>query len=96
MASHSASTAKHATLAANVVDSVTFPRDLDTVEVLNRSASDIYFTVSGTAPTVGGDCYIAVAGGALAVVVQDNAASGGTVVKLISASSAAYSVSRAA
>jgi hypothetical protein len=56
MASYTVTAAKHATLTANTVDTVTLPVEATLVEVLNRDgAAEIYFTVDGSVPTVGGD-----------------------------------------
>lgn len=95
MATYSVAIAKHPTLAANTVDQVTITGGGQAdVEVLNRDpAADIYFTTDGSVPTVGGDnCYVVRAGQALQRSVPIAAA---TVVKLISASAAPYSVTGA-
>jgi hypothetical protein len=94
MASYTAIAAKHATLAANTADTVTLSsvRQGGEVEVLNRGSDYIYFTVSGTAPTVAGDeAFIVAPSGALKVGAGVWAAG----VKLISASATAYSVQAA-
>lgn len=90
MTSYTVSTAKHATLAAGVVDTVTLGQDFNNVEVANHGAAAIYFTTEGATPTVAGDnTYQVAPGGAL--VVQP-ASGGNTVVKLISSGATAYSV----
>ncbi len=93
MATYSANQSKHATLTAGTVDTVTFPVDLDRVEIANRGTAEIYFTLEGQTPTVGGDdCYVVTAGGSLQVEPRTNQ---GTVVKLISSAATAYSVTAA-
>lgn len=95
-------------LSANVVDSVTFqPGTAGTVgwarvpkkiEVLTDGLADIYFTVDGSVPTVGGsNCYRVPIGGtsSLSVPVTDSDPTDAVVVKLISSGAATYSVSRA-
>lgn len=82
----------HHVLAAATVDTVTFAADHGEIEVLSRDgAAEIYFTVDGSTPTVGGtNCFVQPAGvGSTIVAVR---ARGGTVVKLISAGTPAYSV----
>lgn len=86
-------TARHGTLVASTVTTVTLPSNVTQLEVLNRSGSaEIYFTVDGsTSPTVGGnDCYVLPASiGATIVSSQDTA---NTVVRLISSGTPTYSV----
>jgi len=95
MATYAAAKAKHATLTASTVDTVTLS-NCSNVEVLNRGTTELYFTVDGTTPTVAGDnCYIVQAGAALQVpgssptYVQDRVA---IAVKVISSAAVAYSV----
>lgn len=88
--------AKHLTLAASVVDSITFSGNPKTVEVCNRDgAAAIYFTVDGSVPTVGGDDCFVVAAAAGAALSVDASATAATVVKLISSGTPAYSVTGA-
>lgn len=94
MATYTVNTAKHATLTANVVDTVTTstPRFGQEIEVTNRGATEIYFRSDGATPTVGGDdCMVVLPGGALKVdrVSDDHTP---TTVKLISSAAVAYSV----
>lgn len=95
MANHSVAAGelgvRQKTLVADTVDTVTFDRDCDEIEVLIASGTDrIYFTVDGSTPTVAGNNTHEVLGGtALRVPV---ATSGDTVVKLISSTTPAYSV----
>jgi hypothetical protein len=79
------------TLGANTVDTVNFADDVKQIEVVSDGAAELYFTVDGTAPTVGGaKCYYLPAfGGAREVPVH----TGGTV-KLISSGTPKYSVAR--
>lgn len=84
------------TLVAATVDTVTFSRDCDTVEILSHDgAGAIYFTVDGTTPTVAGanTLVIPAAAGALEVEVPT---AGNTVVKLISSGTPTYSVTGSA
>lgn len=88
MASYSVAAAKHATLVASTVDTVTLTTDVTSVEVKNRGTSDIYLTKDGTVPTVGGDDTIFLGPGEAVVVPTPDT----DVIKLISASTPAYSV----
>jgi hypothetical protein len=79
-------------LVASTVDTVTFARDCDTVEVLSLDGSAaIYFTVDGTTPTVGG-ANTNVVPAAVGSLELDVPTAGNTVVKLISAGTPIYSV----
>lgn len=96
MASYTMATgdkAAHHSLVAATVDTVTMANDFDQVEVLNRDgAAEIYFTVDGSAPTVGGaNCQVLPA--CIGAAICGVASSGNTVVRLISAGTPAYSVS---
>jgi hypothetical protein len=89
MANYSAAKVKHQTLGANAVDVVTLTAKFKAVEVLNRGSVEIYFRVDGTPPTVGGDdCFVVVPGASLQVPSLDAS----DVVRLIAASTCAYSV----
>jgi hypothetical protein len=56
MATYTVRSSKHATLVAGTVDTVKLTTKPRAVEVRNLSATAlIYFTVDGSAPTVGGD-----------------------------------------
>ena len=91
----------HGVLVASTVSTVTFSLNYAQIEIVNRDASaDIFFTTSGVAPTVGGDDTLVVPAGHSTIVPNylgpnDPADSviNGTVVKLISAGTPAYSVS---
>lgn len=91
MASYSVALAKHATLAASTVDTVTLTADFKAVEVTNRATSGlgISFTVDGSTPTALGDNTFWVGPGQ-SLTVPSGASS--DAVKLISASADAYSV----
>lgn len=84
----------HQTLTAATVDTVTFPFDTSYVEVLNRDATNpIYFTADGTTPSVALDGTDVVgAGDSLRIPAPVDATPNATVVKLISAGAAAYSI----
>lgn len=90
---YTVNTAKHATVAvAGTDETVNFSGNVQSVEVMCRDgAAEIYFTIDGTTPTVGGDdTYVvpASAGAALRV----GSPPGTDVVKLISSGTPAYSV----
>ncbi len=96
------------TAVASAVDTVTFQtgsalqagwgRMPKAVEILTDGADDLYVTVNGSTPTVGGtNCYrVPAVPGATVINVQDADPSDAVVVKLISAGAPVYSVSRAA
>lgn len=93
MAAYEALSSKHAVLSPGVADTVTLTVDWPQVEVLNRNgAAEIYFTVDGAVPTVGGDNTYVVPS-AVASQVVGSPASGRTVVRLISSGAASYTVS---
>lgn len=79
------------TLTANVVDTVQFADDVSRIEVVSDGAAELYFTVDGSNPTIGGaNCYYLPAfGGAREVPVHT-----GGLVKLKSAGTPKYSVAR--
>lgn len=82
----------HRTLVASTVDRLTFGSNFVQVEVVNRDgAAEIYFTVDGTDPTVGGTNthVLPAAIGAVVVAASKRAT---TVVRLISSGTPAYSV----
>lgn len=81
------------TLTGSSVDTVTFGRDCDAVEVTAvNGAAAIYFTVDGSTPTVGGKGTFEVLALAGWVTQVDVPTAGNTVVKLISSGAASYSV----
>lgn len=81
------------TLAAGVVDSVTFAEDLREIEVMTSGASDIFVSFGDVVPTVNGNqCFrIQSLVGSVVLPVKQ---SGPTKVNLISAGTPVYSVSR--
>jgi hypothetical protein len=83
----------HGQLAANTVDVVTMNADWESIQVVNRSGTaEIYFTVNGTAATVGGaNCYVlpACLGVATPTGINFNAV---TVIQLISSGTPTYSI----
>lgn len=95
------------TLVASTVDTVTFTlgstgspgwaRVPKKVEVITDGADDIYVTVDGSTPTVtGAGCYrVPAFPGATVIDVRDSNLTDAVVVKLISAGTPIYSVSRA-
>lgn len=81
-------------LAANTVDAVEFSSDLTRVEVVKDSGAAIYFTIDGSEPSIKGtDCFYLPAGVACSREVSSPAYKT-TVVRLISAGTPTYSVSR--
>lgn len=96
MASYTASRAVHNTLTATTVDTITLSAQYVRVEVLNRSATgDIFVTLDGSTPTVGGnDTYVVPATGVGTFVNPANTSQPptSTVVKLISSGTPSYSV----
>ena len=96
MASYTASRAVHNTLTATTVDTITLSAQYVRVEVLNRSSTgDIFVTLDGSTPTVGGnDTYVVPATGVGTFVNPANTSQPptSTVVKLISSGTPSYSV----
>lgn len=88
MAAYSVTKAKHATLGAATVDTVTLAGSGSNIRVRNRGSSNpLSFTVDGSTPTaLGDDTYFAAPGENLVVTTQ------GKVVKLISTAGTDYSV----
>lgn len=85
------------TLTASTVDTVTFPADLEMVEVIGDGSADIFVTVDGTTPTVDGATTFIVPAGAvgvrrIATNWENRKAAAGTAVKLISSGTPVYSV----
>lgn len=81
---------RHETLTPNIAATVSLGVDADYVEVLNRGAFDLYFTIDGTTPTIGGnDVEIVPAGTALEV---SRKAPGNATVKLVAPGSVAFTV----
>jgi hypothetical protein len=85
----------HQTLTISTVDTVTFGAGVSAVEVYNRDATGvIYARVDGTNPVVGADeNYIIGTALVIPFAGSESAATGGDdVVKLISSTACAYSV----
>jgi len=80
------------TLVAATVDTVALVGSASSVEVYSNGTAAIYFTIDGSAPTVGGGhCFEIPAGGPAVRTVRGPTAT----VKLISAATPTYSVSEA-
>lgn len=95
MAAYTVDRAKHATLVAATVDTVTLS-EFSVVEVLNRDGvAAIYFTTDGSTPTVAGDNTQVLPAAVGGVQVSTINISGTNVVKLISAGTPSYSVTGA-
>jgi len=76
--------ARHVTLVANEVTTITLDKDYDRVEIVNKDGvAEVEGTLNGATPTVGGNdqFYLPTAVGGLEIEVPT---SGTTVVKLIS------------
>jgi hypothetical protein len=83
------------TLTANTEEIINFADDVSTLEILSMDgASPIYFTVNGTAATVGGS-HTRVLPAAVCSVVISPTSSDPTSVSLISAGTPTVSVARA-
>lgn len=80
------------TLAASTVDTVTFFDAPSSVEVLSDGAAKIYVTTDGSAPTVGGDGTRIIPDSPCARMIGMES---GKAVKLVSAGTPTYSVTRA-
>lgn len=83
------------TLAASVVDTVTFAYDADYIEVWGDGTSAIYFTTDGSTPTVAGANTWELPVGVASSRAVEVGTGGGTVVKVISAGTPKYSVQEA-
>lgn len=85
-------------LVADTVDTVTFKTRAASVEVVSDGTAELYFSIDGTTPTVGGDnCYyLPATASSREVPVPTEALVGGAevVVKLISHGTTHYSVAR--
>ena len=86
--------ATHSTLTAATVETVTIDRNASTVRVMNRDgAAEIYYTLDGSAPTVGGATTYALPA---AISSEDrpvpSVTSATTVVKMISSGTPKFSV----
>ena len=94
------------TLVANTADTVTFALGSTStpgwanlpksIKVVTDGTDELYFTVDGSTPTVAGtNTYeMAAAAGSVTVSVEDSNAQDAVVVKLISAGTTKYSVSK--
>lgn len=95
MAAYTVDTAKHATLVASTVDTVTLPKDASAIEVCNRSGvAAIHVTIGTVNPTVDGDDTFVVPAVAGSARVIPTPGSQPTVVRLISSGAPTYSVTR--
>jgi hypothetical protein len=88
------------TLTAETVDTVTVKSPSAYIELITDGSAAIYFTIDGTAPTVGGaNCYVLPAVPSVREIrvraSELTDASGNLAVKLISAGTPEYHVSKA-
>lgn len=86
------------TTTANTVKTVTFPLRYDGIEVINRSTGDMWARFDGVDPTIAGDDCFYVAPQSYLVVAnpkppQNSAGTITTEIRMISAATAAYTVS---
>jgi hypothetical protein len=79
------------TLVATTVDTVQFARAVEAVEIYTDGTSSIYFTLDGSAPTVGGATTLFLPATPSVRTVKINGR-GNTTVKLISSGTPKYSV----
>jgi len=84
------------TLAAGVVDTVTFQDAIGGIEVLTDGSAAVYFSVNGTTPTIGGtNTYkIPAAGGVVTRNVNPVPNEPAAIISLLSAGTPTYSVTR--
>jgi hypothetical protein len=91
MASYTVAKAKHATLVASTVDTVTVTWGASQqAEVSNWGTARLYFTTYGSTPAVGADDAFVVGPGGSLIVPTPGATS--TAIKLISSAANDYSV----
>lgn len=82
---------KHGTLVAATVTTSTLAGNAKFIEVVARGTGDIFFTIDGTTPTVGGDdTYVCPQGQSCRV--RNNDRNGSVDVKMISSGTPGYSV----
>jgi hypothetical protein len=81
------------TLTPNVVESFRFPDNVAQLEILSDGASDIYFTVDGTTPTIGHPKSYRIQS-VMGSTIMTPTASGPTFVKMISEGTPNVSVGR--
>ena len=79
------------TLTANVISTVTFADDVQSVEVITNGNAEVWWTCDGTDPAVGVGWYVPAA---LGVDDRQPTTSGNTVVKLFSAGAPTVRVQR--
>ena len=82
------------TLVAATVDTVNFQEAVDRVEIYSSGADEIYFTLDGAAPTVGGATTLLLPAAASVRTIRVPKRDSPTVVKLISAGTPVYSVAK--
>lgn len=79
-------------LAAGVVDTVTFAQDVSVLEVWGDGTAAVYFTVDGSVPVVGGGGTFELPAGGASVRTVGASGASAPVVKLISGGTPKYSV----
>lgn len=94
MAEYTVQRSAHQTLSASEIDTVTVTEPQIDIELTNRTGtSEIYFTIDGSDPTVGGEsCFVLPAAVCSRVVSSDKFNTPTALIKLISAGAEAYSV----
>jgi hypothetical protein len=100
MATHTISTGQIAasghpfTLTANTVDTWTFSEDLNSVDIISDGLAPAFYTLDGSAPTVGGANSYLLLGSAITVDTRQPKVADVTVVKIISSSTPTVDVQR--
>lgn len=79
------------TLQPNVVDTVTFTRNVDNITIISDGAADLYYTMDGTMPVVAGPRTYRLPGG-FGGFDERPAPLGIDAIKLVSTGSPTYSV----
>jgi hypothetical protein len=94
MATATVRRAYHGALTASAVDTITLSRAFEFVEIVNRSGTaEIFYTLDGSTPTVGGaECYIVPGAIVGSVRANPQGDQNTVVVNLISSGTPNYSV----
>lgn len=82
-------------LTATTIDTVTFSKDLNRVEIVSDGSAAVYVTVDASVPAVAGQATFEMPAGGMTVRELLVPTAGNTVVKLISTGTPKYSVAEA-